>query len=310
VIRLRRTVEIHVWLEELRLTGGAHRDSTAGCCVMEAVSYVAGEHWSDRPMCASEVIAAFLRRWNDLTDDEQRQDLKSYVTRLVGSRAAPEIELHRRWMAARWLVSKETPLWLRVAHLEKDAVALETLPGGVSLDSTLQSWLHVLPRVREASNKKRQEATQRLRSVTEAAGAEGAAGAAEAAAATAAGEAAWAGWATGAAEASEATGTPGITWAAEAAEVAWATWAAWAAQATGEMWDGVLASVAEHAAFAAREAGKSERETYRVTYDAVFPAFLSGLRERMAPLQEALCGSAFRLLDDMLALSTTSHQRS
>jgi hypothetical protein len=39
------------------LNSGGHNDFESGLCVMEAVSYVAGEPWSDTPQCACPVIA-------------------------------------------------------------------------------------------------------------------------------------------------------------------------------------------------------------------------------------------------------------
>ena len=45
---------------------GAHKkNDNANWCAMEAVAYIAGEPWSDSPQCASPVIAAFMRAWND-----------------------------------------------------------------------------------------------------------------------------------------------------------------------------------------------------------------------------------------------------
>ena len=44
---------------------GSHALLKDGACVMEAVAYVAGEPWTDRPECACPVISVLLRRWND-----------------------------------------------------------------------------------------------------------------------------------------------------------------------------------------------------------------------------------------------------
>ena len=66
-------------------------------CVMEAVAWVAGEPWSDSPECASPVLGAFLRSWNDSLPDDDRQDLKRYIPRLVGSRGTAEQEDARAW---------------------------------------------------------------------------------------------------------------------------------------------------------------------------------------------------------------------
>ena len=62
----------------LMLAYGGHTKPEDGMCAMEAVAWIAGERWSDHPKCASPVIGAFMRRWNDVLDDEGRQLLKPY----------------------------------------------------------------------------------------------------------------------------------------------------------------------------------------------------------------------------------------
>ena len=55
-------------------------------CVMEAVSYVAGEPWSDAPKCACPVITAFMISWNDglQSDAERTRLLKPLIPLIVG----------------------------------------------------------------------------------------------------------------------------------------------------------------------------------------------------------------------------------
>jgi hypothetical protein len=114
-------------LDTLTLYAGGH-DPGDAMCVMEAVAFVAGEPWSDHPECASKVIGAFMRAWNDTLPDDRRQMLKPYIPRLVGTAAAPEVELRRSFMACDWLVRVFTPAWLDRAGLAGSARALEQLP--------------------------------------------------------------------------------------------------------------------------------------------------------------------------------------
>jgi hypothetical protein len=115
-------------LDTLTLEKGAHKPND-GFCVMEAVAYIAGEPWTDHPACASPVIAAFMRSWNDsLNDDDRNRLLKPYVTKLVGTAATPEIEDARAWMTLDWLVRTCTPAWLRCAGLNDQAARLAELP--------------------------------------------------------------------------------------------------------------------------------------------------------------------------------------
>src|SRR5581483_6755125 len=112
-----------------KLAHGAHTGISQGACAMEAVAYIAGEKFSDHPECASPVIAAFMRSWNDsLPDDERTALLLPLVPKLVGTRGSAALENRRATMAADWLVREHTPAWLRLAGLTEQADALSNLP--------------------------------------------------------------------------------------------------------------------------------------------------------------------------------------
>lgn len=63
-------------LEKLVLKQGAHKKRSKEMCIMEAVAYVANEPWSDHPQCASPVISAFLRSYNDSVSDRTNDQLQ------------------------------------------------------------------------------------------------------------------------------------------------------------------------------------------------------------------------------------------
>jgi hypothetical protein len=110
---------------------GSHSSLEDGMCAMEAVSYVAGEPWSDAPQCACPVIAAFVRAWNDgLPSDADRDRLlKPLIPRIVGTRSTPHVEERRAYLALDWLVRVYTPAWLDlVESLRPHAQALRDLP--------------------------------------------------------------------------------------------------------------------------------------------------------------------------------------
>ena len=97
------------------LSAGAHKYVEQGACVMEAVSYVSGEPWSDKPACACPVLGAFMRAWNDdLPEADRDRLLRPLVRRLVGSRSTPEVEVRRSWLAMDWLVRMHAPAWLQL----------------------------------------------------------------------------------------------------------------------------------------------------------------------------------------------------
>jgi hypothetical protein len=114
-------------LDALVLAKGSHASWEKGACVMEAVAYVAGEPFSDHPECASPVIGAFLRSWNDRLDDQTRQRLKPYIPRLVGTKGTKRQEEKRAWMATDCLAREYVPAFLRLAGLTEHAEELEGL---------------------------------------------------------------------------------------------------------------------------------------------------------------------------------------
>jgi hypothetical protein len=118
------------YLEPLKLGRGSHEPPSNGlvnACVMEAVAYVAGEPFSDRPACASPVITSFLVSWNDSMDDVDRQMLKPYIVRVVGTRTGKRHEKQRAWMLTDWLARECAPAWMRLAGLTGQAELLESL---------------------------------------------------------------------------------------------------------------------------------------------------------------------------------------
>jgi hypothetical protein len=59
---------------------------------MELASMQAGERFSDHPRAVSPTIACLLRWYNDLLDDERRQDLRQYAARIIGTADQPALE--------------------------------------------------------------------------------------------------------------------------------------------------------------------------------------------------------------------------
>jgi hypothetical protein len=116
-------------IQSLALSSGSHAEFERGMCVMEAVSYVAGEPWSDAPQCACPVITAFMVSWNDSlpSDAERERLLKPFIPLLVGTRN-PAAEERRSYMALDWLIRVFTPKWLDlVPALHEHAKALREL---------------------------------------------------------------------------------------------------------------------------------------------------------------------------------------
>ena len=121
-----------------RLDSGAHAKFAAGVCIMEAAAYVSRLPFSDHPECASPVISAFMRSWNDaLPDSERTALLLPLLPKIINTRGSDALERRRSLMAADWLVRVNTPAWLRLAGLTVHADALAGLPEITSMEHVL-----------------------------------------------------------------------------------------------------------------------------------------------------------------------------
>src|SRR3954466_1035336 len=81
--------------QTVRLRRGKHASPEEGVCVMELASMLAGEPFSDRPQAVCPVIGAYLRSYNDVVDDERRQDLYRYASEAIGSAGAAALRRRR-----------------------------------------------------------------------------------------------------------------------------------------------------------------------------------------------------------------------
>src|SRR5579884_2061315 len=88
--------------QTVRLAKGRHSSPQGGVCVMELVSMLAGEPFTDRPTTACPVIASFMRGYNDRVDDQRRQDLRRCDADLVGSYAGHDVMRARHERLIEW----------------------------------------------------------------------------------------------------------------------------------------------------------------------------------------------------------------
>ncbi len=132
--------------QTIRLSAGKHSSPQEGACVMELASMLAGEHFTDHPACVCPVIGSFLRAYNDSVDDDRRQDLYAYASRVVGSRASARVQRARADRLAQW--SSETFL-MRYSRLLPERIAravacLHKPP--LAIEALGASAAHAIPR--------------------------------------------------------------------------------------------------------------------------------------------------------------------
>ena len=89
-------------MASVRLEAGSHRSPSDGVCIVELASLIGGEPFSDRPRCVCPVIAAFLRGWNDRAGYADRQRLRPYAWRVVGTGGYRRMSRIRRDLCLGW----------------------------------------------------------------------------------------------------------------------------------------------------------------------------------------------------------------
>lgn len=87
---------------------GAHPKGSGSACVMEYVSVLAGEKWSDKPKCVHPFIANVARCINDGYGDNERQHMLGLVPRLLTANVPvnerDDMGEHLRRFTRRWIV--------------------------------------------------------------------------------------------------------------------------------------------------------------------------------------------------------------
>ena len=100
-------------MSDYKLSHGSHETASEGRCAMEWVAYLAGEPHTDQPVCVSPVLRSFGISLNDSWDDEQRQKLRPYLARCIGT-AGDGRDQERGWLAMDWLIREFTPAFLEL----------------------------------------------------------------------------------------------------------------------------------------------------------------------------------------------------
>jgi len=142
--------------DDYTLAYGTHPNPQDGRCAMEWVAHLAGERHSDQPECVSLVVRALCVALNDGLNCAERQRLRPYLTRTIGT-ADDGLDETRSWMALDWLIRVYAPMWLCRAGLA-DAAARLSAPDDVVLDPrSLRRGLEMLERARAQARAARQE---------------------------------------------------------------------------------------------------------------------------------------------------------
>jgi hypothetical protein len=138
------------------LAYGTHPNPQDGRCAMEWVAHLAGERHSDQPDCVSPAVRALAVALNDGLDATERQRLRPYLTRTIGT-AGDGLDQPRAWMALDWLIGVYAPTWLLHAGLDDAAARLFALDRSVADSAALARALVALIRARRQTHAARQD---------------------------------------------------------------------------------------------------------------------------------------------------------
>lgn len=126
-------------VKTIKLESGSHEPSEGKGCVMEIVSMLAGEKWTDTPDCACPVLTSFAIATNDWMDDDERQLLWPFTTRLVGSRGGPTTTRDRALRMADWACREIVPLAMEAEGHKAEADKARSLNPIVGMESALMA---------------------------------------------------------------------------------------------------------------------------------------------------------------------------
>lgn len=112
------------------LIRGNSKSPRDGACLLDAVSWFNYGHLDDYPPCVCPVLAAYGRRLNDFLPNDQRQKLKVFLPRLVGTVDKPNAIVRAEY-AVRRTIREVLPVVLRAQGLEDFATQCETLDGSM-----------------------------------------------------------------------------------------------------------------------------------------------------------------------------------
>lgn len=107
------------------LSAGAHASPEEGACVMEYVSLLAGESWSDSPACTHPVLARMAQVVNDRLSDSERHRLIPLIGRLFGT-AESGTDHERRVLSVRLACWSARQVLDRAADRDVAPSAIET----------------------------------------------------------------------------------------------------------------------------------------------------------------------------------------
>jgi len=111
--------------DSIELVTGVGNRGDNELCLMSLVALLAGENHTDRPQAACPIIATFSIKINDGVDCDERQTLKPFAPRIIGTRDG--LARHRVWLLTNAILGEVLPYRVQGAGHPVPAELLEQL---------------------------------------------------------------------------------------------------------------------------------------------------------------------------------------
>ena len=117
---------------------------------MELSSLLGDDRFTDHPQCVCPAIAAFLRGYNDVVDDDLRSDLVAIAAAVVGSRSTDasqreaRVEALTEWAVEAWSRGRVRMPWQPLFPPQNGFIQLEQVGHYVGRRANRDHGLHEL----------------------------------------------------------------------------------------------------------------------------------------------------------------------
>ena len=114
---------------EFTLSNGKHTTPEDGTCLLEAVSWLSGETFTDHPACVGSVLAEYGRIVNDSMEDDATRNkyLIPLIPLLIGTSGSAALEQLRMFAIVDFTVRELLPMVLDKINYVEDAEKLRKL---------------------------------------------------------------------------------------------------------------------------------------------------------------------------------------
>lgn len=104
------------------LSHGGHSNPANGACVMEMVSFITGEKWTDHPKSVHATLAEVARNTNDFVSDDNRSIIANMIPRFIGTDKIKDTKAYEKLMRVKLEAHPELAPFIRGNDVHPGAI--------------------------------------------------------------------------------------------------------------------------------------------------------------------------------------------